>query len=66
MTDQEPVDSTPEQEAKKTPPRLESQLPFAGAPPRAGSGDLGLKDLDLDVDGIETRLPYGSEDIADK
>jgi len=53
--------------AKKAPaPRFDATLPMGkpGAtadPRRAGDGEL-----DLDLGDIQTRLPYGSEDIADK
>ena len=46
----------------KGPPPFESSLPMA-RPPAPGSKE---EELDLDVDSIESRLPYGSEDIADK
>ena len=55
------------EEAKKAPPqRFEGTLPMGGGPrgpnpPRDSDGDL-----DLDLGDIQTRLPYGSEDIADK
>ena len=61
MTEHEQPDPAAEQEPKKTTPRFQSLLPYARAAP-----DRSAEDLDLDVDGIETRLPFGSEDIADK
>ena len=61
MTREDSTPDAPKKEEKKPPlADFESTLPLAGAhPPRAD-------DLDLDVDDIQTRLPYGSEDIADK
>jgi hypothetical protein len=66
----QPKDSTPnpgaaDESAKKAPPRrYDATLPM-GKPgenaPRNPDGEL-----DLDLGDIQTRLPYGSEDIADK
>jgi hypothetical protein len=54
---------------KGAPPRrFESTLPHAkkeaAGPPAEGSDKVD--DLDLDLGDIQSRLPYGSEDIADK
>jgi hypothetical protein len=51
---------------KKAPARkFEGTLPMGRpgqpVPPRTADGEL-----DLDLGDIQTRLPYGSEDIADK
>ena len=43
---------------------FDSTLPLAGRP-RPDAKDDGAT-LDLELGDIETRLPYGSEDIADK
>jgi len=55
-------------DASKQPPpkRFDSTLPMGqgakdATPPRDADGEL-----DLDLGDIQTRLPYGSEDIADK
>jgi hypothetical protein len=66
----QPKDSTPDRSGageapKNAPPRrFDATLPM-GKPgenaPRNGEGEL-----DLDLGDIQTRLPYGSEDIADK
>lgn len=52
-------------EAAKTPPparRFPSTLPQAKPEPAGETSS----DLDLDLGDIQSRLPYGSEDIADK
>lgn len=54
-------------EAKQAPTRrFEGTLPM-GTPGKAADAKRdGDGELDLDLGEIQTRLPYGSEDIADK
>ena len=54
---------------KEAPPRrFDSTLPLSKKAPASGSGSEPEAggDLDLDLGDIQSRLPYGSEDIADK
>ena len=54
---------------KSAPPRrFDSTLPHAkkDATGEPVSGSAGGDELDLDLGDIQSRLPYGSEDIADK
>ncbi len=44
-------------------PKFKSTLPISA--PGKGSA-VPPNELDLDLDDIQSRLPYGSEDIADK
>ena len=46
-------------------PGSDSSLPGAKSPQREADGDQDAT-LDLGLDAIQSRLPYGSEDIADK
>ena len=57
-------DKSPKEEAPKSaPPRhYDATLPMGRKPAPAD----GEKELDLDLDDVQSRLPYGSEDIADK
>jgi hypothetical protein len=47
-------------------PRLDGALPMGKPGQGATVRRDGDGDLDLDLGEIQTRLPYGSEDIADK
>ena len=60
-------DKSPKEEASKSAPprRFDATLPM-GRKPAAGENGEGEKELDLDLDDVQSRLPYGSEDIADK
>jgi hypothetical protein len=58
-----------EESQKGAPPRrfdptlpLSKKAPASGAEADSGHGS----ELDLDLGDIQSRLPYGSEDIADK
>jgi hypothetical protein len=54
---------------KGAPPRrFDTTLPLAkkDAAGAAAEGAEKVDDLDLDLGDIQSRLPYGSEDIADK
>jgi hypothetical protein len=54
---------------KGAPPRrFDATLPLSKKAPAGGSGSEPEAggDLDLDLGDIQSRLPYGSEDIADK
>lgn len=62
--DGKPDDAAKKPEAK----RFDATLPLArtGRPRHAKPAQSPDGELDLDVGDIQTRLPYGSEDIADK
>ena len=54
---------------KGAPPRrFDATLPLSKKTPASGSGSENEAGdaLDLDLGDIQSRLPYGSEDIADK
>ena len=56
----------PEAQEKPQPgKRFESTLPMGRTPPQESRRN-GEGELDLDVGDIQSRLPYGSEDLADK
>jgi hypothetical protein len=57
-------DKSPKEEAPKSAPprRFDATLPMGRKP----APEEGEKELDLDLGDIQSRLPYGSEDIADK
>ena len=65
-------DKASSDEAQKGAPprRFDATLPLSKKGPASGSGGDpaagGDLDLDLDLGDIQSRLPYGSEDIADK
>lgn len=52
----------PQDDEKTTPPSARPEE-AAKAPPPVQGDEF---ELDLEVGDIQTRLPYGSEDIADK
>jgi len=56
-------DKSPKEEAPKSAPprRFDATLPMGRKPAPEAE-----KELDLDFDDVQSRLPYGSEDIADK
>jgi len=56
-------DKSPKEEAPKSAPprRFDATLPMGRKPAPEAE-----KKLDLDLDDVQSRLPYGSEDIADK
>lgn len=55
-------EGTDEAQKPAPPRRFESTLPQGKKTPDGNGGG----DLDLDLGDIQSRLPYGSEDIADK
>ena len=57
-------DKSPKEDAQKSAPprRFDATLPMGRKPAPEGEE----KELDLDLGDIQSRLPYGSEDIADK
>ncbi len=57
-----PNDGNPDSDAAK-PSGFDSTLPMARKPRDSQDQDVSL---DLEIDDVQTRLPYGSEDIADK
>ncbi len=60
-------DKAPDEDAKKTPPRrFDATLPMGKPGQTSNAPRNGEGELDLDLGDIQTRLPYGSEDIADK
>ena len=63
----EPVPNEKPRGEKQPPPpgTHRSTLPIGRSEP-ASSSDKEEGSLDLEVDDIPSRLPYGSEDIADK
>lgn len=58
----------PDGDGKKSPPgpRFDATLPMGKPGQGATVRRDGDGELDLDLGEIQTRLPYGSEDIADK
>ena len=65
--DAKPSDEAGEDASKKPPlRRFDSTLPM-GKPGQSSNVTRDQDgELDLDLGDIQTRLPYGSEDIADK
>jgi hypothetical protein len=53
-----------EEASKGAPPRFRATLPMNQKPAKPDAS--GGEELDLDLGDIQSRLPYGSEDIADK
>lgn len=73
MSEPDPQKPAGPQREKPDPGKgFDATLPMASRSPRAAArpvepdAEEGDLDLDLDVSDIESRLPYGSEDIADK
>ena len=63
----QPKDDKSQDESKPAPPsRFDATLPM-GKPGQSSNAPRNPDgELDLDLGDIQTRLPYGSEDIADK